>query len=130
MNQTISSHLALQGRVILHEPTGETTGLTYSQHAGLESFAEDAQLANHILQSCRSRLGLLKKAARGPDPLKAAHVRVVVDDLLVELNDGGVLPSYLERTAELFENAEPLPSLVNPCSGNSPSLHLVTDGTA
>ena len=64
------SRLTLQGRVILYETTGETTDLTDSDYAGLESFADEGRIAVYILEECRSRLGLLKTAARGPEALR------------------------------------------------------------
>jgi hypothetical protein len=95
--------------VVCYETTGEIKDLTHHDGVGFRNLATTGEEAVGILESFRTRLGLLKVAASGTEPLEAAHIRMVVDDLLIELGDDDVLRWYTEKTAELFKNAEPIP---------------------
>lgn len=130
MGEKAASKWSLQGRVILSKATGDMEDVTEKDDFGFKYLAELGGYSIQHLEEFRNRLGLLKAAAGGGDALEVAHVLVVVNDLLNELDDEGELPWFVKRMVELLENAEPLPPLIKPYPGNRHSLQLVTHGKA
>lgn len=118
--------LMLHGRILLRGRDGEISDVTHEDHWGLKNFEEDGALAIEILNQCMKRLDLLYMAAEHRSQMDASLVRLVVEDLKSNLEQGSDLAGYIHLTQEMFEHSEALPPLPTPDTGNSgSSLTLV-----
>lgn len=110
MDITTEPLLTLQGRIFYRDRDGQVSDVTDQEQLGLKRFAEDGSLVQHILADCRKRLDLLFMAAEGRTQLDADLVRLAVQDVRAELEDGSELSGYVHLTQELFAHAEVVPS--------------------
>ena len=118
--------LSMQAKVLYRNRDGRISDVTDRNIFGLKKFAEDGALALHILNNCMKRLDLLSMAAETRPHIDAGLVRLAVDDLRIELEDGSHLAGYVGLTHELFSNSEALPPQPTPDTRNSgDSLTLV-----
>lgn len=118
--------LMLHGRILFRDRVGEIRDVTQQNIFGLKKFAEDGDLAIYILNQCRKRLDLLFMAAEHRSHVDAGLVRLVVEDIRSELEDGSALAGYIHLTQELFEHSEALPPMPTPDTGDtSRTLTLV-----
>jgi hypothetical protein len=100
--------LSMQAKILYRNRDGWISDVTDQNLFGLKKFAEDGALALHILNNCMKRLDLLSMAAETRPHIDAGLVRLAVDDLRSELEDGSHLAGYVGLTHELFSNSEPL----------------------
>jgi hypothetical protein len=100
--------LSMQAKVLYRNRDGQISDVTDQNIFGLKKFAEDGALALHILNNCMKRLDLLSMAAETRPHIDAGLVRLAVDDLRSELEDGSHLAGYVGLTHELFSNSEAL----------------------
>ncbi|HMS85519.1 MAG TPA: hypothetical protein PKD12_17895 [Nitrospira sp.] len=116
----------LHGRVMFRNRDGEISDETQGHLFGLKRMAENGELAIHILKQCLQRLELLALATESRPQLDAELVRMVVEDLLIELRSGSDMLSYVETTQEMFANSEALSPIPPPATRDSgSSLALV-----
>ena len=101
--------LSMQAKVLYRNRDGQISEVTDQNIFGLKKFAEDGALALYILNNCMKRLDLLSMAAETRPHIDAGLVRLAVDDLRSELEDGSHLAGYVGLTQELFNNSEALP---------------------
>lgn len=107
MEATTKPLLMLQGRIFHRDRDGQVSDVTDRERFGLKKFAEDGSLVQHILADCLKRLDLLSMAAEGRAQLDADLVRLTVQDVRAELEDGSEVAGYVYLTQELFANSEP-----------------------
>lgn len=103
--------IKLQGRMMVCRSNGLVEELRQGSHLSISYFADQADLANDLLQDMAHRLGLLLTAAQGSKELPADQVRICIEDVLLELRDGEIIPSYIQHSGDVFKNAESLPVL-------------------
>lgn len=116
----------LHGRILYRDRCGEISDVTHQNIFGLKKFADNGARVNHILDQLRKRLDLVFMAAEHRSQMDAGLVRLAVEDIKLDLEDGGDLTSYVCLTQELFEHSEALPPLPTPDTWNaSHSLTLV-----
>lgn len=106
-NKKTEPLLSMQAKVLYRNRDGQISDVTDRNLFGLQKFAEDGALALHILNNCMKRLDLLSMAAETQPHIDAGLVRLAVDDLRSELEDGSHLAGYVGLTHELFSNSEP-----------------------
>lgn len=118
--------LMLQGRILLRNQGGKITDVTEDSAYSLEELAEDGSLVIDIIDRCRKRLELLYIATEHRSQIDSSLVRLAVEDLRVDLEQGSVLAGYLHMTQEMFEHSEALPPQPTPDSRNrNLSLRLI-----
>lgn len=110
MDITTEPLLTFQGRILYRDRDGQVQDVTDQEELGLKRLAEDGSLVRHILTTCRKRLELLSMAAEGRAQLDADLVRLTVQDVRAELEDGSEVAGYVHLTQELFAHAEAVPS--------------------
>ena len=106
--QKVEPRVMLQGRILYQNHNGVISDATRRDLFGLKSMAENGELALDILDRVWKKLTLLKLAAEGREQLDASLVRLAVEDVLSDLENGSELASYVGRTQELFANATAL----------------------
>lgn len=106
--RTQKPQLSIRAQVLFRDREGQTNDVTHQNLFGLKKMAEDGALALHILSQCRKRLDLLALAAERRPQMDAGLVRLAIDDLRSELEDGSHLVSYVGSMQELFSNSEAL----------------------
>ncbi|OQW32899.1 MAG: hypothetical protein A4E19_05980 [Nitrospira sp. SG-bin1] len=106
--------LMLHGRILLRGRDGEITDVTEESAYALKKFAEDGSLVIHILNQCRKRLDLLSMAAENRSQMDASLVRLAIQDVQADLEDGSDLHGYIHLTQEMFEHSEALPPIPMP----------------
>ncbi|TKB80123.1 MAG: hypothetical protein E8D42_01830 [Nitrospira sp.] len=106
--------LSMQAKVLYRNRDGRISDVTDQNLFGLKKFAEDGALAIHILNNCLKRLDLLSMAAETQPHIDAGLVRLAVDDLRSELEDGSHLAGYVGLTRELFNNSDALAPRLTP----------------
>lgn len=115
--------LMLQGRMLERTSEGLIRDVTSDEYIGLNAFARHASDANEILCKCKTLLELLLAATIGKKKVEADQVRVLLDEVLVQLRDGDDLPYYIQQSGKAFKHADPLPPL--PIAGHEPNLKLL-----
>ncbi len=120
MDNATEPLLMLKGRIFYRDREGQVQDVTDREQLGLKRFAEDGSLVLHILNNCRKRLDLLSMAAEGRTQLDASLVRLTVQDVRAELEDGSEVAGYVHLTRELFAHAEAGPP--SPTSDHNISL--------
>lgn len=108
--------LRLHARILFRNQQGEIVDVTKDSPYALKKLTEDGSLAIHILNQCRKRLDLLFMAAEHRSQIDAGLVRLAVEDLKLDLEEGSELAGYVYCTQELFEHSEALPPLLTPDS--------------
>jgi hypothetical protein len=117
--------LMLHGRIMFRNNHGEVSDVTHAKVFGLKNFADAGATAIHILNQLRKRLDLLFMAAEHRSHVDSSLVRLVVEDINLDLMDGGDLAGYVHLTQEMFERSEALPPVSIPDSWDvSQSLSL------
>ena len=111
MDNATEPLLMLKGRIFYRDREGQVQDVTDREQLGLKRFAEDGSLVQHILATCRKRLDLLFMAAEGRTQLDADLVRLTVQDVRADLEDGSEVAGYVHLTRELFAHAEAVPAL-------------------
>jgi len=104
----------LQGRILLRNRQGEVRDVTEYEYWGLKHFTEDGALVIDVLGQLRKRLDLLFLATEHRSQIDAAVVRLAVEDIRSDLEDGSDLHGYVHLTHEMFEHSEALPPLPTP----------------
>jgi len=113
------THLELHGTVMLRRADGRVEEQV-DGHLSLAGLAEEAALASDLLDQVRSRLGLLLTAATGSESLKADQVRVCVEAVLDELEEGAAtIPCFIHTAGEAFTHAVCVPQV----STQKPARH-------
>ncbi|MDH5667767.1 MAG: hypothetical protein OEY86_07140 [Nitrospira sp.] len=99
----------LQGRILLRDQHGVVRDVTHANIFGLTYLAEIGGTALHILEQCKKRLALLGLAAENREHVDANLVRLTVEDVQSDLEEGTELASYVGLMQEMFANATALP---------------------
>lgn len=103
------ARLELHGTVMWRRADGSVEEQV-NGHLSLAGLAEEAALANDLLDQVRSRLGLLLTAATGSESLKADQVRACVEAVLDELDpSAATIPCFIHTAGEAFEHAVCVP---------------------
>lgn len=100
--------LSLQATVRYRDRDGRVTDVTNQKSFGLKAFADDGSTALYILENCRKRLALLSLAAESRPSIDASLVRLAVEELRSEFDEGSELVTYVRLTQELFSHSEAL----------------------
>lgn len=106
--RTTEPLLSLRAQVFYRNRNGQIRDVTHEDIFGLKKFAEDAALAEHVLNQCQKRLDLLYMAAERRPHIDAGLVRLVVEDLRLDLEAGSQLAGFVGLTHELFRNSKAL----------------------
>ncbi len=126
MDNETAPLLMLQGRIMYRDRDRRISDVTHRERWGLKKMAEDGALASHILKQCLQRLELLVMATENQTQLDAELVRLVVQDVRGELEDGSSLSGYVHLSQEMFAYSEALPPMPDPAAqGTDRSLPLV-----
>ncbi len=104
----------LHGRIMYRTPDGDLRDETQNNSFGLKKLSEAGAQAIYNLNQIRKRLNLLFIAAEHRAQVDAGLVRLAVEDIRGEMQDGYDLDWYLRMTQEMFENSEPLPPIPAP----------------
>ncbi len=116
----------LHGRILFRDRDGSISDVTQRTSWGLKTFAENGETAIYILNQLRKRLDLLFAAAEHRSKIDASLVRLAIEDIQIDLEDGSHLAGYVAMTHEMFEHSEALPPLPTPDSRNTGrSLSLI-----
>lgn len=121
-DQASNGYTKIQYRVLYCEP-GKPAEDRSSNSNIYFSIGDESELARDILRECENRLLLLKVALDGKQSIDSSLVKTVIDDVLIEIKDGGVIPDHLESLARMFKHAEVLPPPRT--AGGDPKLEIV-----
>lgn len=110
--------LMLHGRIVLRDRDGEMSDVTHRDIWGLKKFAEDGATAIYILNQIKKRLDLLLMATEHRSQIDASIVRLAVEDIRIDLQEGSEVAGYLFMTQMMFEHSE---------AASSPSYSRHTD---
>lgn len=117
--KSVEPRVMLHGRILYRDQEGEIRDVTHEDIWGLKKFAEDGELALHILDQVRKRLDLLYMAAEHRSQMDAGLVRLAIEDVRTDLEDGSELRGYVQLTQELFKHSQALPPLPTPDARNA-----------
>lgn len=112
--KNMEPRVMLHGRILYRNHEGEISDVTEQNNLGLKRFAADGELALYILSQCKKRLDLLFMAAENRSQVDASLVRLAVEDVRTDLEEGSELRGYVDLTQELFKHSEALPPLPTP----------------
>ena len=108
--RTTKPVIALRAQVLFRDREGQISDVTHQNLFGLKKIAEDGALALYILSQVQKRLDLLLLAAERRPQMDAGLVRLAVNDLQSELEDGSHLAGHVRFLRDLFSNSEAFPA--------------------